>query len=325
VSKGDRADILLHWAMAHKISELLFAAEESGCLAALARGASFDDLAQVTGWRRESLAVVLQVLSRIRLLDCRDEIYQLVPAAVRYLPLVGIERQLYDWHLAHDSLRRAVGFEQGSDPLDSLHDPAFMQQFAEAMGATARETALRIRKIVRPSGRSVFADLGGADGSVAVELASALPEATFRVLDRPTLQEAFNARLVASGVGDRVRFVPGDLRDLGLVKSVVAGADVIMLLNVAHLLPSEVIDGLLRSTREAAKRGAILVVRELFRVEEGPFGLTDFLVIDWLKYGARFRDDVSQFIERLCRAGFTAPRGRSLPDSPDTFVTATVE
>lgn len=315
-------DTLLFWAMAHKMSELLFVAEESGCLAALARGASFDGLAQVTGWSHESLAAALHVLQRARLIECKDGLFTMTPGAARYLPLIKIERQLNNWHRSQHSLSNALKLGCSNDPLNSLNSPGLIEQFAEAMGITARETALRIRRIAGPSDAARFLDLGGADGSVAAELASMLPEATFTVIDRPSMQDTFHARVAAKGIADRVEFVPANLQETNTIKPLVGDYDVIMLLNVAHLLPGERLNALLCSIRESADPRALLVVREMFATEDASFGLADLMLIDWLRCGTLFRDDVGRFVDRLLRIGFASPRVSQLPGRLDTFVVA---
>lgn len=288
---------LLFWAMAYKLSELLMLAERDGALAALERGVGVEELAGATGWRPDSAAIVLTLLGRAGLVEHDAGRYRLSPELTRYRVLLALEQRLHDWHRSRDSLRRALVSDETNDPLDDLDDPAFVAAFAQAMAATARETALRVRKIIGSAGAARVVDLGGGDGSVAAELAGLLPAARFRVVDRPALHPAFQAR--ADGANHRIEFIAGDLRDAVVVAGAVRSADLILLLNVAHLLADHALDRLLHAARGAAKPGATLVVRDMFRQDDGPLALTDLMLVDWLRCGARFCDDIADFLSLI--------------------------
>jgi hypothetical protein len=312
----------LFWAMAYKLSEIVFAAEQDGCLAVLENGASLDDVARVTGWLPDSAAVVLHLLVQAGFAETKDGDYRLTADAARSRSLIVVELQLRDWHHRNASLARALRTQASIDPLDEINNPEFVNAFARAMALTARETALRIRKILRRDGSLHLLDLGGADGSVGAELIAGWAGVTLMVVDRPSLQSAFERRIADAKLGGRANFFAADLRVPDAVTEVVAKADVILLLNVAHLLPEQSLGGLLQCIRQGAKPGATLIVRELFAGARQSLGLTDLLLVDWLKCGTRFRDDAENFASRLRSTGFADVSIRSFPNSVDTFITA---
>lgn len=314
----------LFWTMAYKISEIVFASERDGCLAVLENGASLDDVLRATGWVEESAAVVLQLLVGAGLVESKGEHYRLTAETARLRGLIAVEWQLCDWHSRNASLTRALRTHAPVDPLDEIKDSCFVDAFARAMSQTARETALRIRKILRRRGPLHLIDLGGADGSVGAEVIAGLAGASLTVVDRPSLHGAFERRIADANLGGRANFLAADLRAPDGVTEAVAAADVILLLNVAHLLPERSLSELLHCIRHAAKSSATLVVRELFAEPQQGLGLTDLLLVDWLKCGTRFRDDTGSFVGRLAAAGFTRVSVRAFPHSLDTFITAEV-
>lgn len=313
------ANGLLFWAMAYKMSELLFAADEAGLFAGLAGKEERERLAARTGWHPKALDSVLEAFARAGIVSLDEQHPRLASGAEKALPLVWAERKLAAWHRDNASLERALAGAGGGDPLDAAQPPGFLETFADAMGQAARETALMVRRLARPSDDAHVVDLGGADGAVAMALAEALPEATFSVVDRDALRGAFDRRLAAStGVARRVRFSSHDLRRPETLAALVAEADLILVLNVLHLLSGEIIDALLAAIHRDARPGCRLVVREI--LADGGGELAPLFLVDWLCCGSCFRDDTKALAARLARAGFRPIRDQALPGALDRFL-----
>jgi hypothetical protein len=76
-----------------------------------------------------------------------------------------------------------------------------------------------------------FADVGSADGDLAVAVASRHPHLRGVGVDCPSLQEQFDARVAYAGLRSRLRFAPGDVRRVPLPR-----VDVLILRDQAELL-----------------------------------------------------------------------------------------
>ncbi|NCP12236.1 MAG: class I SAM-dependent methyltransferase [Sphingomonadales bacterium] len=311
----------LEWAMAYKVSDVIAAAEEDGLLALLADPADARTLAERAGWTSEALAVVLDLLCATGIAESAGAAFRLTAAGRRSLPLLRLERRLRRWHDGHRTLQRALRSNGGEDPLDHPLADGMAQDFAAAMAVNARETALRLRRLL-PARRGLrLVDLGGADGAVARALLPGLPGARFTVVDR-----ACFAPLFAAGRGGmspaQLGFVAADLRDGTAVAAAVRGADVVLALNVAHLLSAAQFRGLLESVAAATATGTLLIVRDLFRPPEGSTGQALFQLVDWLRCGSTFRSSEDDCIAELARAGFDHVRSHRLADAPDAFIVA---
>ncbi|MFB7493344.1 methyltransferase [Streptomyces sp. NPDC056161] len=106
-----------------------------------------------------------------------------------------------------------------------------------------------------PPGR-VVADIGGADGSVLVQLIAERPERTGVILDLAPVEPAATAHLAERGLDDRITFTAGDFFES------VPTADVYVLSFVLHDWDDDSAVRILESIRKAANPGARLLVLE---------------------------------------------------------------
>jgi hypothetical protein len=106
-----------------------------------------------------------------------------------------------------------------------------------------------------PPGR-VVADIGGADGSVLVQLIAGLPERIGVVFDLPAVAPAAMSSLAERGLGDRITFVSGDFFES------VPAADVYVLSFILHDWDDESAVRILETVRKASNAGARLLVLE---------------------------------------------------------------
>jgi hypothetical protein len=106
-----------------------------------------------------------------------------------------------------------------------------------------------------PSGQ-VVADIGGADGSVLIELLRRHPGRRGIVFDRPAIVPAADASIARAGLGDRVTVVSGDFFDA------VPAADVYVLGYILHDWDDDAATRILRTIATAGRPGARLLVVE---------------------------------------------------------------
>jgi hypothetical protein len=306
--------------MSYKVSELIFTADQDGLLSALAEPREVGDLMKATGWRREALLTALDVLVATGFAESKDGCFFLAREARRFLPLVALEGRMRTWHAERGSLRRSLTEGERHDPLDGWKGEELFAEFAVAMAATSRETALRLRRLLPAGGLRRVVDLGGADGAVAAHLAPFFPGTTFCVVDRAGFAASFAVRMAASDAASRIVFQASDLRSHEAVTQRVRGADAVLLLNTGHLLEEAVLTSLLRAVVRSAASGATFIVRDMFRREGAQTALDLSGLIDWLKCGSCFRSSLSEMVDLLVDVGFVHVATHSLAAAPDSFI-----
>jgi hypothetical protein len=102
-------------------------------------------------------------------------------------------------------------------------------------------------------------DIGTAQGCVPVELAKAHPHLTGGGFDLPKLQSSFEHHVREHGLGDRLKFYPGDFFEQPLPQ-----ADVLIMGRVLHDWDVPTRKLLLKKAYAALRSGGALIVHEMF-------------------------------------------------------------
>jgi predicted O-methyltransferase YrrM len=152
-----------------------------------------------------------------------------------------------------------------------------------------------------PEGRTV-ADIGGADGTLLVELLTGRPERRGIVFDRPSSVSAARSTVQAAGLDERVEIVAGDFFES------VPAADVYVLSAVLQDWDDAPALRILQNVAKAASDGARLVVVDMV-VPEGdaphPTKMFDIAMLGML--GGRQRSEF-EWRRLLAGGGFTLQR-----------------
>lgn len=197
-------------------------------------------------------------------------------AATRYLG-----KPLFDW--VNESPRRAE-LQNG------------------AMGgftSTARGNLLDVFPL--PAGETV-ADIGGADGTLLVELLARYPDRRGIVFDLPNVVKDATSTLAAAGLRERATVVGGDF-----FESVPSG-DVYLLSAVVHDWDDAAVTRILRTVARSAPEGARLVLVELVVPEDDSPHAAKFVDLTMMAMlGGRERTE-SQWRRLLADGGFTVDR-----------------
>jgi hypothetical protein len=120
--------------------------------------------------------------------------------------------------------------ETGSSPFAALYaDPARLKGFLAAMSGVSRGANLRIARQVPWSRYKTFADIGTAQGDLAVQIALANPHLQGIGFDLAEVGPIFEEYIAANGLSDRVRFQPGDFFTQDL-----PGVDVLTMGHILH-------------------------------------------------------------------------------------------
>jgi SAM-dependent methyltransferase len=165
------------------------------------------------------------------------------------------------WGSLTDGLRSGQAQNEaktGEDFFGTLYaDPERLEGFLKAMTGLSLGSARVIAKKFPWKRYHTFADVGCAQGGVAVELALAHKHLTGTGMDLPVVQPVFEAYAKARGVDSRVRFVPGDF-----FKEPLPHADVIIMGHILHDWNLDDKMMLLRKAYEALPPKGALIVHE---------------------------------------------------------------
>lgn len=146
----------------------------------------------------------------------------------------------------------------GEDFFGTLYaDPRRLEGFLKAMTGLSRGTARAIAKQFPWKQYRSFADIGCAQGGVAVEIALAHRHLIGGGMDLPVVQPVFEAFVRAKKVEKRVRFHPGDFFKEALPKT-----DVVIMGHILHDWNLDEKLMLLRKAYEALPPGGAVVVHE---------------------------------------------------------------
>jgi SAM-dependent methyltransferase len=146
----------------------------------------------------------------------------------------------------------------GGNFFEALYaEPERLEGFLSAMTGLSLGAARAIARKF-PWGRyKTFVDIGGAQGGLPVEVALAHPHLTGGNFDLPSAGPVFEKYVARHGLGDRLRFYPGDFFNDPL-----PAADVLVMGHILHDWNLDEKRVLLRKAYDALPEGGALIVYE---------------------------------------------------------------
>lgn len=172
------------------------------------------------------------------------------------------ERLYPFWGRLTDGLRTGLpqneSREGGQGLFEMLYaDPGRLKSFLHAMTGLSRGANVAIARNFPWSKYRTFADVGTAQGDLAVQIAIHNPHLEGIGFDLDKTAAIFKEHAEANGVGARLRFQPGDFFNNALPK-----ADVILMGHILHDWGLETKKMLVRKAYEALPAGGAFVVYE---------------------------------------------------------------
>ena len=229
-----------------------------------------ESLARQAGVHSRGARDFLDVLAAMGFLERSDGLYANSDLASKYLNsaqptyLGGLldlaETRLYPvWGKLTDALRT------GQPQNEARHVPDYysnltsdnyrLQVFLRAMSGLSMESSRQIARTFPWARYQSFADLGGAEGALTVELARSYKHLRGICFDLTPVRPFFQEYVTRSGVADRVAFQDGDFFQDPLPR-----ADVLIMGHVLHNWSLKEKQTLVRKSYEALpKDGALLV------------------------------------------------------------------
>lgn len=197
------------------------------------------------------------------------------PLAAAALAVVGPmsierDRDRHPWHAIHGRLVSVVR-GGGGIPRDAFDWPPRTE---EQIASFETSMALGCPPIVesflaganrifdgapRNGGGVRMLDVGGGDGTLAIELSRAISSLRVDVFNLPSVRGLVESKVETAGLASRVRFVEGDFFEEGLP----GGYDVLSFVRVLHDWPDAVAAELLRKAFDALPpKGRVLICEE---------------------------------------------------------------
>jgi len=278
---------IMQLGMAFWGSKTLLSAIELGVFGTLAKGPrSGAALARDLGLHERSARDFLDALVALRMLDRDVAEYRNTPATDAFLDpakpsyvgglLEMANARLYPfWGSLTEALRTGEMQNEakgGDDFFGALYEePERLRQFLRAMTGVSMGAAMAIAEKFPWDRHQRFADLGSAQGCVPVQVALRHPHLSGGGFDLPPVGPVFEEYVASFGLGDRVRFIPGDFWSDAL-----PDADVHVLGHILHDWNLDEKRALLRKSYEALPDGGALIVYDAIIDDErrvNAFGL----------------------------------------------------
>lgn len=300
-------------------SKALLSAVEMGVFTELANGPEqLDNLAGRLGLHQRSAHDYLDALVALGFLQRSDGRYSNTPETELFLDrrkpsyLGGIlemaNARLYGfWNHLTEALRTGrpqneARDESGDSPFEALYaDPARLKSFLAAMSGISHGANLAIAKKVPWSNYKTYADVGTAQGDLAVQIALANPHLKGIGFDLAQVGPTFEEYVEANELKDRLSFQPGDFFAEALPK-----VDVITMGHILHDWNLDEKRMLIGKAYEALNSGGALVVYDAIIDDDrskNAFGLLMSLNM-LIETAGGFDYTGAQCIEWMKAAGF---------------------
>ncbi len=254
-------------------SKTLLSAVEMGVFTELADGArEISELSGRLGLHPRSARDFLDVLVALGFLQRSQTSYRNAPDADLFLDrnkpsyiggvLEMANARLFGfWNHLTEGLRTGQPQNEAkkdatASPFTALYaDPARLKGFLAAMSGISHGANLAIARKVLWAEYRTYADLGTAQGDLAVQIALANPHLTGIGLDLPEVAPVFEEYAEKNGVSDRVQFQPGNFFEDAL-----PAVDVLTMGHILHDWNLEQKKMLIAKAYEVLKPGGALVV-----------------------------------------------------------------
>jgi predicted O-methyltransferase YrrM len=274
-------------------SRILLSAAEMNLFTRLEeKPSSAKDLAGRLHADPRGMAILLDALAAMGLLDKEAGTYRTVPAAAPFLsdqsprsvlPMILHAAHLWEIWSGLTGIVRGGGSPE--PPESEAKDADELQAFIGAMHVVGMPMAEKIVTAVQPGPARNLIDVGGASGTYTIAFLQAAPELKATLFDRPAVIQMARKRLAEAGVLDRVRLVAGDFyrnelpggHDLALLSAIIhqnspeENVDLFQKVFRALIPGGRIVirDHVMEPDRTEPKDGAIFAVNMLVNTEGG--------------------------------------------------------
>ncbi|UXY39534.1 acetylserotonin O-methyltransferase [Streptomyces albidocamelliae] len=310
------ADRILETALAFQASKTLLSAVEVGVFTELARKpADVHELRERLGLHPRGARDFFDALVALGFLRREDGVYHNTPESEAHLdrakpgyghvaPMLEMagSRLFGIWNRLSDALRTGLSQDESKDrdedTYDALYaDPDRLRTFLSSMTGISHRANLRIARQVPWEDYTTMADMGTAQGDLAVQVLLANPGLSGTGFDLPQAEPVFTEYAERHGLTDRLGFTGGDFFTDPFPR-----ADVLTFGHILHNWGLERKKVLLRKAWEALPQGGAVVVYDtlidddrsenafallmslnMLAVTDGGFGYTGHECQEWMR------------------------------------------
>ena len=230
------------------------------------------ELARSSGCDPRSLAMLVEVLAAMGLLEAGPDGYANSPAAAQWLSRQSPAYQghiiRHHHHLMESWARLPEAVRSGKPLENSSHiaDEEEREAFLMGMFNLASNLAPHVARQLGLEGRRRLLDLGGGPGTYAIHFCQANPQLMATVFDLPTTRSFAERTIARFGLSSRIRFTPGDyLRD-----PIPGRFDVAWLSHILHSETPQDCARLLDQAVVALEPGGMLLIQEFILDDDRP-------------------------------------------------------
>jgi ubiquinone/menaquinone biosynthesis C-methylase UbiE len=245
------------------------------------RSVTVGDVTSLLEIEERPARIFLNALAAMGLLEIRRGRYRVAAVAREYLVegtprfygdlLRMLDRRVWDgyrrleWSLRNN---RPVAADPAiGDTFQTMaRDPAAVRTFILGMHSVGAETARRLTGRLDLSRQRHVLDVGGGSGVYSIAFARKNPRLRATVFDLPHVLEIAREKIDEAGLGTRVLRVAGDF----FKDPWPTGADAVFLSYILHDWSPGTCRDLLRKAAGVLPAGGLLILRELFRDDDGP-------------------------------------------------------
>jgi (2Fe-2S) ferredoxin/SAM-dependent methyltransferase/DNA-binding CsgD family transcriptional regulator len=307
-------------------SRIILTAIELDVFSHLVEGATAEQTAERLDCDPRATGILLNALAALGLLVKENGRFRNLPLAARYLAAGGKDDSrlglrhavhLWDrWSTLTECVRKGtrVTYEPEADQDDDRR-----RAFIGAMHKNASGRAAQVVAAVGAGEVRRLLDVGGGSGAYSIAFARAHPALEATVFDLPPVLSLTERYVAEAGLGDRIRFRPGDMHtgDFG------AGYDLVLLCAICHMNSPEQNRALFAKCLKALAPGGRLVVQDFILDADKTKPRTGALFAINMLVATEAGDSYSrdEYVAWLTGAGFEPPKHIRLP-GPTALVTA---
>ena len=213
------------------------------------------------------------------------------------------EAQISSYKMPNETINRPVFFEQISQL------PEVFSKFQDLMTITSQIVVPAVVNQIDLTGCRRVLDVGGADGTLVLNLAKNKDDLKFAILDRQECSQLALKNISSNGLSDRIEFITGNF-----FEEVASGFDCIILKKIIHDWPEPQCELILNNCRKSLKEGNKLFVSEMVLDPLNPeyeFQLiSDHAML--MLHGGKERT-LEEFKSLLSRTGFEYVNSKTCP------------
>lgn len=249
---------------AYRRSQILFAGLELGVFALLESPATAGAVAEKTGCSPRGMAMLLDGLAAVELLEKKDGLYVNGPAASACLvpgkpgwqgEIVRHSQGSWDAWAGLAECVRAGACGPGDE---RERDGAALRNFILGMQNIAQFSAVEVLDAMDLSRFRRMLDLAGGPATYSIAFLKRHPEMRATLFDRPPVVEIAREQVAAAGLAARFEFLSGDCH----TDSLGGPHDLVFMSNIIHSFSGEENARLVKRAFDALAPGGVLVIKD---------------------------------------------------------------